>query len=96
MKGCKFCPAYEKCSVTYRGSSCAAIRYHYGLEDDPEIVTNADRIRAMSDEKLAELISGLDCSRKTCVAYDFCENSGIIGCKKNILAWLQQPAEEKK
>ena len=96
MKGCKFCPAYEKCSVTYRGSSCAAIRYHYGLENDPEIVTNGDRIRAADDEKLASLLFNWDCVKGTCAAYDFCENSGIIGCKENILAWLQNPAEEKR
>lgn len=96
MNGCKFCPAHEKCSVTYRGSSCAAIRYHYGLENDPEIVTNGDRIRAANDEQLASLLYAWDCVKGTCAASDFCENSGIIGCKENILAWLQQPAEEKK
>jgi hypothetical protein len=26
MKGCKNCPAYAKCTVTYRGSACAALR----------------------------------------------------------------------
>ena len=42
MKGCKNCPAYAKCTVTYRGSACAALRGTYGIESDPEIVTNAD------------------------------------------------------
>lgn len=96
MKGCKFCPAHDNCSVTYRGSSCAAIRYHHGLEGDPEIVTNGDKLRAMSDEKLAALLANWSCFRKTCAAYDFCEISGIIGCEENMLAWLQKPAEEKK
>ena len=53
MKGCNQCPGYEKCSVSYRGSACAALRSTYGLDTDPEIVTNADRIRVMSDAKLA-------------------------------------------
>ena len=53
MNGCKKCPAYERCTVTYRGSSCAAIRWSFGLEEDPEIITNADKIRAMSDVELA-------------------------------------------
>ena len=54
MKGCKNCPAYAKCTVTYRGSACAALRGTYGIDSDPEIITNADRIRAMSDKELAE------------------------------------------
>ena len=45
MKGCKNCPAYAKCTVTYRGSACAALRSTYGIDTDPEIITNADRIR---------------------------------------------------
>lgn len=53
MKGCKNCPAYAKCTVTYRGSACAALRGTYGIDSDPEIAINADRIRAMSDEELA-------------------------------------------
>ena len=54
MNGCKTCPAYGECTVTYRGPFCAVLRRTYGLDDDPEIVTNADRIRAMSDEELAD------------------------------------------
>ena len=52
MKGCKNCPTYSKCTVTYRGSACAALRGTYGLDNDPEIITNADRIRDMSDHYL--------------------------------------------
>ena len=59
MKGCKNCPAYAKCTVTYRGSACAALRGTYGLDSDPEIITNADRIRAMSDEELRTFSSEL-------------------------------------
>ena len=32
--------------------------YHDGLMFHPAIITNADRIRAMTDEELAEFISG--------------------------------------
>lgn len=59
MKGCKNCPAYAKCTVTYRGSACAALRGTYGLDSDPEIITNGDRIRAMSDEELAIFLDDL-------------------------------------
>ena len=78
MRGCKQCPAFEKCTVTYRGSTCAALRSTYGEENDPEIITNADRIREMSDEELAQFIFEL---------YEQPLGDGY-------LQWLQQPAEE--
>ena len=91
MKGCRNCPAYAKCTVTYRGSACAALRGTYGIDSDPEIVTNADRIRAMSDEELAwELMTW----RLDAVA----RNHGVEGVypdtQKEILKWLHQPAKE--
>lgn len=96
MKGCKNCPAYDKCTATYRGSSCAALRYTYGIDSDPEITTNADRIRAMSDTELAEIL--------TRYAYEahgkwygpdqktyWSESKYAL---KAWLEWLRQPAEE--
>ena len=50
--------------------------------------TNADKIRAMSDEELANLLT------------DFSNNGGWVTeigreiCYKRITDWLQQPAEE--
>lgn len=79
MKGCKDCPAYEKCTVTYRGSACDALRGTYGIDSDPEIITNADRIRAMSDEELAQFI------------FELYEQP----LEGEYLKWLQQPAEEE-
>ena len=80
MKGCKNCPAYAKCTVTYRGSACAALRGTYGLDSYPEIITNADRIRAMSDADLARWLEY--------------EGGGACAEVYGWLAWLQQPAEE--
>ena len=59
------------------------------------IITNADRIRAMTDEELAEwLCKALDCD--FCKAY--LQNMSIYSCCENqvkgIFNWLQQPAEE--
>lgn len=48
------CPAYGKCLTLYRGSRCKEIRESYGLGDP---LTNADRIRSMSDEELAAWIN---------------------------------------
>ena len=80
MKGCKNCPAFAKCTVIYRGSACAALRHTYGIEDDPKIITNADRIRAMSDEELAEWMAECNAYREYADASQW-------------LPWLQQLAE---
>ena len=49
--------------------------------------SNADRIRAMSDEELKEFI----CSISQC---KFCKFEGWGGCE--LLEWLKQPAEEEQ
>ena len=94
MKGCKNCPAYAKCTVTYRGSACAALRGTYGVDDDPEIVTNADCIRAMSDEELAEFLA----EEQYRIANVIFQAAGYGLEKQAIYArrldWLQQPAKE--
>ena len=51
---------------------------------------NADRIRAMSDEELAELI---DRETDSCAPTGDCEKMSR-DCKACWLEWLQQPAEE--
>lgn len=61
---------------------------------DAVVVTNADRIRAMTDEELAEFICGI---------FDDDEyfgkfiNGRIIPCydQHKIAEWLKQPAEEE-
>ena len=58
-----------------------------------EPITNADRIRAMSDEELAEFIyrcemSEIDYAKTFC---DLC--NGQYECDQCRLDWLQQPAK---
>ena len=101
MKGCKNCPAYAKCTVTYRGSACAALRSTYGIDTDPEIITNADRIRDMSDEELANtmysnpifIVCDAVC-KGDCAAIDTLNDTKEDACKRTILEWLRQPSEE--
>ena len=60
-------------------------------------MTNADRIRAMSDEKLAEFISRIEIGDFGPLVYGktFCDLcSGQYECDDCRLWWLQQPAEE--
>lgn len=65
--------------------------------------TNADRIRAMSDEELAVFLDDLTCLCVDCNDHDGVnENCPIYkqGCgrycePKDLMDWLQQPAEEE-
>lgn len=62
--------------------------------NDPK--TNADRICAMTDEELVELLcggyGGFDCS--TCKIGD--QRKCDMECKEHCKLWLQQPAEVQK
>ena len=57
-------------------------------------MTNADRIRAMSDEELATMLKDYkDCSKNCIISngkhcYQICEEESVL------LKWLQQSAEE--
>ena len=59
--------------------------------------TNADRIRSMSDEELADYIFGVSVHEKPCVLCsddcDFCELTDEE-CKNRTLEWLQSEVEE--
>ena len=66
-------------------------------------MTNADRIRSMSDEEMAEWITaGENCIRTLCdiICGGECnaiatfKKSGAEACKEIVMKWLQQPAEE--
>lgn len=87
--GCKNCPVKPCHTLHYRGSYCAEQRAKLGL-GDPQ--TNADRIRAMSDDELADFINNHNiCNIRT--SYD-CKISYCGVCSQCVLDWLQQPAEE--
>lgn len=83
----KNCPAYAKCLAPYRGSRCKATRATYGLGDP---ITNADRLRQMSDEELAKWFCVMnidDCPDK---AHQMkCTDK----CYECWLDWLKSPVE---
>ena len=84
--GCKTCPEVS-CDCVYRGSICKERRAEHGLGDP---MTNADRIRAMSDEELADVVAnGVGCVRKA----PHCMDDDCTPC---IFKWLKQPVEEQK
>ena len=54
--------------------------------------TNSDRIRAMTDEEMAELFSNDNCGY--CRIHDFCFAKGCqVNCEDVWLDWLKQEAE---
>ena len=61
------------------------------LIDHAKPQTNADRIRAMSDDELAEFLG----EYKFCdICVEGCADCTYHGdCDKRLLEWLQQPAE---
>ena len=74
------CPLYGDCVVTFQ-------------KETKPVTTNADRIRAMSDEELAEMLTtgkgNFDCFECHATPHE-CE----VNCKEGCVVWLQQPAEE--
>ena len=73
-------------------------QYEKGYSDGrlykPPVITNADRIRAMMDEELAEwLIEHVDCTANCCPVFLVCNRSSC-GCERLLLDWLKQEATE--
>lgn len=70
-----------------------ALEVKWELESQRKVKpkTNADRIRNMTDEELAKLLSTgtFICERRE----DICEN--MPGCEECRLAWLKAPAESE-
>ena len=75
--GASYCAYYNSPNETILGCESG----------ESKIITNADRIRAMSDEELAKTISGEEiypwCTKP-------CEYDNCTDC---VLAWLKQEAE---
>lgn len=60
-------------------------------------MTNADRIRAMTDEELAELLANEvphDCAYCNLLCATFDGDKFVGSCQNAFYRWLQQPAEE--
>lgn len=96
-----------KCKFEHDGDCCNCGSQQYMCKCKPKIcgsivpITNADRIRAMSDEELANamcrnpIFTVCDAVCKgDCKAVDTLNDTKEAVCKRTILEWLQQPAEE--
>jgi hypothetical protein len=71
------------------------------IRDATKKVSNADRIRSMSDEELAEYIFDLGNGSEYCYGHcayqDDCATKGLDHdtCIKGVIDWLKQPAKEE-
>lgn len=98
-KGCEYCPVTKPClAFQYRGSGCAALRAEAGAFGDPDKdlpVTNADHIRAMSDEELAGYMAKMLADYTTGLYDGSYVPSDKVVCEmaSELLRQLQQPYE---
>ena len=80
------CHVWEKECIACKGTGSILV---------PE--TNADRIRRMSDEELADLLADWDFCSDVC-SQQYSDNPPVgkcpENCKEQALRWLRQPAEE--
>lgn len=82
----------DKCKVWHHcGSDCPA--------HESRIKTNADRIRAMNDEELAEFIKRVSSNCLIALMYGVCKNQHCCSvCRAShpsVKDWLQSEAETK-
>lgn len=88
MTNCKYITKNGRCGLK------DSYAYRHGCFGEDmckcrEPMTNADRIRAMSDEELAVVVMcPYDTEHPLCI-----QSPGCVDC---CLRWLQQPAEEVK
>ena len=89
--GCKLCK-YEKCSM--ESKECMGCKQN--SVDKYKRMTQADRIRSMSDEELAELLDSVDNGgiRALDVDYPCDECTQKTECEDCFKEWLQTEVEE--
>lgn len=81
------CIYFEKDGVCRKFSDDTAISYCVMGPCPEKKLSNADRIRAMSDQELAEYLCGLTYCCE-------CEHRNACNGEDGYLKWLQQPAKE--
>ena len=88
---CTECPDYKKCN---RENDLRRKRHKCKKAHEPKTQTNADRIRAMSDEELAAFIEG---ESWMCCTYDYCDECPMRktgGICFSVIEWLKQHARD--
>lgn len=98
-EGCAFDGDEPNCA---HAPSCSTARRPDGRNvifvevPKPKPKTNADRIREMSNEDLADFLNDMtDCSSCATAIHNFCHANEHKNCGAVILQWLNRPAEEE-
>ena len=90
--GCDNCKYDSKRTDEYPCNECihgASVKEHY------KPMTNADRIRNMNDEELAEFLVKVNSTIQNCMIVDCkCEGVPNRDCKDCFLEWLQAEVKE--
>lgn len=97
IKHCGNCAVYDRKNMKHSElcGKCVIEHFPNGKESDPSMwkplpQTNADRIRAMSDEELVEFIGHNSlCDRVQDEAGNWCNDHNCTDCLQE---WLKQPA----
>ena len=90
---CKECKYEELDSLDFPCNECI---YNGGEDDmsESKIVTNADRIRSMTDEELAEFLKGIDNGHEIAVGdYFYTKKYAVMMSSEKVLEWLQSDSE---
>ncbi len=87
-------------SIDYRDLGYGEIGLTIPTPEEPKRATNADRIRAMTDEELAEYLfdrgNGCEYCYGICAFQDECDGQDHAQefCLEQIVRWLKQEVEE--
>ena len=88
--GCKLCK-YENCSP--ESKECVGCKQN--AVDKYKRMTQADRIRAFSDEELADFIEQVSTDSMETISFGTKEYEEIWEHKETALQWLQSEVEEQ-
>ena len=90
------CIHYKHDGVCAKYSANGDLSYCVQGPCPDETSSNADRIRSMSDEELAEFLSDFkDCAKDCLVGKGVKDCRGICATSETLRMWLQQPEEEE-
>ena len=90
MAGCSICKHQGKGENEFPCCDCV-----HNAREHFEPYTNADRIRSMSDEELAEYLETLTMICSTCIYQnEDCAPISNEKCRDGILSWLKSEVKE--
>ena len=83
------------CAYVSRGEhEIPCVKCAQNASDNYKRMTNADRIRSMSDEELAEFIEQISADSMDTISFGTKDYEEIWEHKETALKWLQSEAEE--